>query len=197
VNRSHVTRYADALRRTLGWRNLTALGRATRHCRRLREVTPQRLVCSLMEALGSLRVQTVADILRLFNAQTGLNTMNVLRPAVGGKLSHFKDVVVQDGSSFAVHDELRRTFGGRFTTLRPAAVEWDRPGGRTLPLRMILIWHRHKQEYTILVTNVPRRVLTAHQVAEVYRLRRQIELLFKEWKSYANLHEFSSAPIRH
>jgi len=153
LNRSHVTRYEDALRRTLGWRNLTALGRTTRHCRRLRDVTPQRLVCSLMEALGSLRVQTVADILRLFNAQTGLNTqykalynrlaqpefprfmrqvfrdilknlsVNVLRPAVGGKLTHFKDVVVQDGSSFAVHDELRRTFGGRFTTTRPAAVE--------------------------------------------------------------------------
>jgi hypothetical protein len=72
-------------------------------------------------------------------------------------------------------------------------VEWDRPGGRTQRLRMVLIWLRHKQEYTVLVTNVPRRVLTARQVAEVYRLRWQIELLFKEWKSYANLHDFTSA----
>jgi hypothetical protein len=32
------------------------------------------LVCSLVEALGGLRVETVADILRTFNAQTGLNT---------------------------------------------------------------------------------------------------------------------------
>ena len=331
LNRSHVTRYGDALRATLGWRNLTARGRTTRHCRRLRDVTPQRLVCSLVEALGALRVETVADILRLFDAQTGLNTqykafynplaqpefprfmravfrdilknlsVNVLRPAAGGQLAHFEDLVVQDGSSFAVHDALRRTFGGRFTTIRPAAVEihtfvsvfrdqvieaevapdkdperkflpppqsltrkllladrgyqsldyweevdaaggfflmrgkgdlnpwlrgvrspggrlsryegrclqdvlrdlprrrleldveWDRPGGKTLRLRMILIWHRHKQEYTILVTNVPRRIFTARQVAEVYRLRWQIELLFKEWKSYANLHDFSSA----
>ena len=39
---------------------------------------------------------------------------------------------------------------------------------------MVLIWLRHKQEYTVLVTNVSRRVLTARQVAEVYRLRWQI-----------------------
>ena len=74
LNRGHVSRYAEALRRTLGWKNLTARGRETRHCRRLRDVTTQRLVCSLVEALGALRVETVADILRTFNAQTGLNT---------------------------------------------------------------------------------------------------------------------------
>jgi hypothetical protein len=288
-------------------------------------------VCALVEALGALRVETVADILRTFNAQTGLTTqykafynrlaqpefpsfmrrvfrdilkhlsVQVLRPAAGGKLAHFDDLVVQDGSSFAVHDALRRTFGGRFTGVSPAAVEihgfmsvfhdqvievevapdkdperqflpspqsltakllladrgyqsldyweavdaaggfflmrgkgdlnpwlrvvrgpggrlsqfegrrlqdilrylprrrleldveWDRPSDRTLRLRMILIWLRHKQEYTVLVTNVPRRILTARQVAEVYRLRWQIELVFKEWKSYANLHAFTSA----
>jgi hypothetical protein len=43
------------------------------------------------------------------------------------------------------------------------------------------------------VTNVPRRVLPARQLIAVYRLRWQVELLFKEWKSYANLHKFSSA----
>ena len=153
MNRVYVSKYAAALRATLGWRNLTARGRETRHCRRLRDVTPQRLVCALVEALGGLRVETVADILRTFNAQTGLNTQykafynrlaqpefprfmrqvfrdilqnlsaNVLRPAAGGQLAYFDDLVVQDGSSFAVHDALARTFGGRFTTLCPAAVE--------------------------------------------------------------------------
>ena len=331
MNRSHLTKYSAALRATLGWENLTSRGRETRHCRRLRDVTPQRLVCALVEALGALRVETVADILRTFNAQSGLNTQykafynrlaqpefprfmrqvyrdvlrnlsaQVLRPAAGGKLAHFADLVVQDGSSFAMHDALARTYGGRFTSVSPAAVEihtflsvfhdqvieaevapdkdperkflppprsltgkllladrgyqsldyweeveaaggfflmrgkgnlnpwlrvvrgpggrlapfegrclqdvlryfprrrleldveWDRPGGKTLRLRMILIWLRHKQEYAVLVTNVPRRVLTARQIAEVYRLRWQIELVFKEWKSYANLHAFTSA----
>jgi IS4 transposase len=36
-------------------------------------------------------------------------------------------------------------------------------------------------------------VPTARQVAAVYRLRWQIELMFKEWKYYANLHYFTSA----
>lgn len=331
MNRPYVSRFAAALRATLGFRNLVARGRESRHCRRLRDVTPQRLVCALVEALGALRVETIADILRTFNAQTGLRTQykafynrlaqaefprfmrqvyrdilrnlsaNVLRPAAGGKLAHFRDVVVQDGSSFAVHDALARRFGGRFTAIRPAAVEvhtflsvfhdqavdvavaadkeaerqflppaktlsgkllladrgyqsldywdevqaaggfflmrgksdlnprvcavrgpggrlerfegrrlqdvlrylprrrlelnvaWDRPAGRTLRLRALLIWKRHEQEYTVLVTNVPRSILTARQVAEVYRLRWQIELVFKEWKSYANLHAFTSA----
>ena len=331
MNRSHATRFAAALRATLGHTSVTARGRESRHCRRLRDVTPQRLVCALVEALGAARVETIADILRTFNAQTGLRTQykafynrlaqpafprfmqqiyrdilrnlsaNILRPAADGKLAHFQDVVVQDGSSFAVHDALAQTFGGRFTTIRPAAVElhaflsvfhdqvidvtvapdkeaerqflppahtltgkllladrgyqslaywaavqaaggfflmrgttdlnprirtvrgprgalprfagrrlqdvmrtlprrrldldieWDRPGGQTLRLRMVLIWVRPERAYTVLVTNVRRSVLTARQVTELYRLRWQIELVFKEWKSYANLHAFTSA----
>ena len=331
MNRSHASRFAEALRATLGQKSVTARGRESRHCRRLRDVTPQRLVCALVDALGTGRVETSADILRTFNAQTGLRTqdkafynrlaqpafprcrqqiyreilrnlsVNILRPAVDGKLAHFQDVVVQDGSSFAVHDALAHTFSGRFTTIRPAAVElhtflsvfhdqvidvavapdkeaerqflpradtltgkllladrgdqrldywaavqraggfflmrgttdlnpqirtgrgpggalprvagrrlqdvlatlprrqldldveWDRPGGQTLRLRMVLIWVRPARTYTVLVTNVRRSVLTARQVAELYRLRWQIELVFKEWKSYANLHAFTSA----
>ena len=73
MNRTHLTRYSNALKETLGWKNLTARGRQSGHCRRLREVTPQRLVCALVESLGAHRVETVADILRTFNAQTGLN----------------------------------------------------------------------------------------------------------------------------
>ena len=71
-------------------------------------------------------------------------------------------------------------------------VEWDRPGGQTLRLRLVLIWRRSERAYTVLVTNVSRRLLTARHVAELYRLRWQIELVFKEWKSYANLHAFTS-----
>ncbi|MGH9786872.1 MAG: hypothetical protein ACRD88_22100 [Terriglobia bacterium] len=137
----------------MGYGNLVSLSRHTGHCRRLRDVTPQRLVCALVESLGALRVQTIADILRTFNAQNGLRTrykafynrlaqpefpvflrqvyleilrklsQNVLRAVARDKLGHFTDVVVQDGSSFAVHDALAKTFGGRFTKIRPAAVE--------------------------------------------------------------------------
>src|SRR2546426_7343061 len=74
LNRVYVSKYAAALRATLGWKNLTTRGRETRHCRRLRDVTPQRLVCALVEALGAWRVETVAEILSTFNAPAGLNT---------------------------------------------------------------------------------------------------------------------------
>ncbi|MGH2671261.1 MAG: IS4 family transposase, partial [bacterium] len=153
MNRPHLTRYAAALKSVLGFRHLVRRGRESGHCRRLRDVTPQRLVCALIEALGGHRVRTIADILRTFNAQTGLATQykafynrlaqpefprfvrqvyldllrrlsqNVLRAAAPEPLGPFADVVVQDGSSFAVHDALAGTFGGRFTKIRPAAVE--------------------------------------------------------------------------
>ena len=331
MNRPYFTRFAGALRTLLGARHLTARGRETKHCQRLRDVTPQRLVCALVEALGALRVETIADIQRTFNAVTGQKTrykafynqlakpgfpvfvrqvyfdllrhlsQQVVRPAAGSKLGRFRDVVIQDGSSFAVKDALEQVFGGRFTKIRPAAVElhscvsvfrdqelraevapdkdpergflphpkelkgkllltdrgyqdlgywaevheaggfflgrgksdlnpqvlqvrgprgayprfegqslqdvldglprrrldliveWKRPGGCALRLRLVLVWNGRTKEYLILVTNVPRSVLTSRQVAQIYRLRWQVELLFKEWKSYANLHEFSSA----
>lgn len=331
LNRPYVTRFAHALRTVFSHRNLVAVGRASGHCRRLRSVTPQRLVCALLESLGAYRVTTIADILRTFNAQNGLAvrykafhnrlaqaefavfmhqvydvilrelSQKVLRSALGQNLRRFTDIVVQDGSSFAVHDGLAGIFGGRFTKNRPAAVElhaflsvlqdevvdvqlapdkqgerdflpspealrgkllladrgypcleyfeqviaaggsflmriktdinprvlrvrgskgglhrhegyrlrdvlrwlprqrldldvrWDRPEGRRLKLRLVLIWVPSKKQYTMLVTNVSRSILSARQAAEVYRLRWQIELMFKEWKSHCNLHEFDSA----
>lgn len=331
LNRAYLTRYATALRTVLSRRNLETRGRQTGFCQRLRDITPQRLVCALVESLGALRVGSIADILRTFNAQTGLATrykpfhnrlaqpefprfvrqvfidilremsQNVLKASRPNQLGRFKDVVVQDGSSFAVHDALAATFGGRFTKVHPAAVElrtfmsvfqdqvlnaqlapdkdaergflpepreltgkllladrgyrsleyfeqlidagaffvmraksdfnpkvvsvrgpggpmprfegyhlqdivrwlprrrldlhvaWERPGGRALRLRMVLIWVAPKKKFTVLVTNVARSVLTAKHVGEVYRLRWQVELLFKEWKSFSNLHEFASA----
>ena len=331
MNQMHATRFADALRATLGWDTLTALARRTGFCQRLRDITPQPLVCALVEALGAHPVRSVADILRGFNSLSGLSTRykpfhnrlakrqfpvflrevfllvvvrlsrNVLRLSLRNKLKSFDDVLIQDGTSFAVHDALKETFGGRFTKIRPAAVElhtlmslrhdqvcqvalapdkqgerdflpapeelrgkllladrgyqdlhyweqvqaaggyflmrakcdlnprivrvcgssralrrrvegrrlqdvlkqlprrrldldveWDRPRGGRLRLRMVLVW-TPREEFTILVTNVPRTVLTAKEVAQLYRLRWQIELVFKEWKSHANLHEFASA----
>ena len=44
-------------------------------------------------------------------------------------LSDFKRIVLQDGSSFAVHDSLKEHFKGRLTKISPAAIEvhvsWD------------------------------------------------------------------------
>ena len=57
-----------------------------------------------------------------------------------------------------------------------------------------LVTHRHPREGKprYLVTNLDRAQFSAEQVADAYRLRWQIELLFKEWKSYANLRAFAT-----
>ena len=44
-----------------------------------------------------------------------------------------------------------------------------------------------------LVTNLDRERFTPQHVSDGYRLRWQIELLFKEWKSYANLRAFDTS----
>ena len=44
-----------------------------------------------------------------------------------------------------------------------------------------------------LLTNLDPQVFTPQHVSDGYRLRWQVELLFKEWKSYANLRAFDTA----
>jgi len=44
-----------------------------------------------------------------------------------------------------------------------------------------------------LYTNLSRESFTPEQISDAYRLRWQVELLFKEWKSHANLRAFDTA----
>ena len=62
-------------------------------------------------------------------------------------------------------------------------------------LRGRLIVHPNPTKDTprYLVTNLSREEFSVEQVSDAYRLRWQIELLFKEWKSYANLHAFDTS----
>ena len=71
-------------------------------------------------------------------------------------------------------------------------VVWGK-GDKAFSARLIASWNRSKREYRFLVTNLPRSRYSAQAVDQAYRLRWQIELLFKEWKSYANLHAFNTA----
>src|SRR5258707_14692854 len=50
-------------------------------------------------------------------------TLKVLGFAKGRAFAEFRHIVIQDGSSFAIHDALREVFPGRFKTVKPAAVE--------------------------------------------------------------------------
>ena len=44
-----------------------------------------------------------------------------------------------------------------------------------------------------LITNLDAEGFSAEHISDAYRLRWQVELLFKEWKSYANLRAFDTA----
>ena len=120
---------------------------------RLRTVTPHRLFLAVVSALASGHVASLADLLRAFNYHNGVHVaykafynrlarvgftlfmrgmcarlierlrLQTLTPAGHTAVARFTDIVIHDGSSFAVKPTLRGTFPGRFTTLGPAAVE--------------------------------------------------------------------------
>ena len=66
---------------------------------------------------------------------------------------------------------------------RRSAYDTARKKGRT-PTQAYLHW----LQYGWYITNVPRTVWAADVVATVYRIRWQIELLFKQWKSLLHIH---------
>jgi hypothetical protein len=316
-----------ALARALSVEEVNQLGRDTGQSQRLRTVTPHRLFLSTIAALAAGKVESLADLLREFNHQNDVTVaykafynrlarpgfarfmrqmfirlveqlrLRMLEPDGEAAVARFDDIVIQDGSSFALKKDLSKVFSGRFTTKEPAAVEvhatysgfsdevltvaiaadseaerqflpapstlrrrllladrgypstgyfnevrahggsfivrlsrshdpfvknaWldgrRRPLGK--PVRLSRFVERHlgcrmdldveydrtglcfrvvvlpgrEKSMTRLCTNLPRSQFSLSLVARLYRFRWQIELLFKEWKSYANLHKFDTA----
>jgi len=132
---------------------LNACGKDAKFCRRERIITPFRLGLALTATCASQRVETLADFHRGFNALLGTAitykafynqvakphfadftrtmterligemTLKVLGFQKGQAFAEFHHIVIQDGSSFAIHDSLREVFPGRFKAVKPAAVE--------------------------------------------------------------------------
>src|SRR2546426_9273407 len=311
---------------------LNACGTEAKFCRRQRIITPLRLGLALTATCASQRVETVADFHRGFKALWGTTitykafynqvakprfadfartmaerligdmTLKVLGFAKGRVFAEFRHIVIQDGSSFAIHDGLREVFPGRFKVVKPAAVELhptmallcDAPtpvvltpdttneqaflpepaslrdrvlladrgyldlhylrrvqeeggfflirakagmnpqvleafredgkrlrslrnkslqtihaklpkrqrvelvvqwqvDGAPLCLRLMLSWNRRTKSFCYLLTNLAPRRYPLDTICRAYKWRWQVELLFKEWKSYANLHAFDTA----
>ena len=327
MSTSHLTRMRTALARALSIDDVNQLGRETGQSERLRTITPHRLFLSTIAALAGGKVESLADLLREFNFQNDVTvaykafynrlarpgfarfmremferlveqlSVRMLAPEGHAAVSRFEDIVIQDGSSFALKSSLQEAFPGRFTTKEPAAVEVHAtysgftdevssvaiapdteaerqflPEPSTLKGRLLLAdrgypstgyfdavrqhggsfivrlsrshdplvraaWLDGKRvtlrkptrlsrfveqhiscrmdldvEYertalcfrvvvlpgrensmTRLCTNLPRSSFSLGLVSRLYRFRWQIELLFKEWKSYANLHKFDTA----
>jgi hypothetical protein len=132
---------------------LNACGTDAKFCRRLRTITPLRLGLALTATWASQRVETLADVHRGFHALLdttitskafynplakvrfatvmgtmasrliGAITLQVLGVAQGRALAEVRQIVLQDGSSFARHDAWRAGLPGRFKVVKPAAVE--------------------------------------------------------------------------
>jgi len=131
---------------------LNACGKDVKFCRRQRIITPLRLGLALTATCASQRVATSADLHGGFHALFGTTMtskafshqvakphfadfartmteqlisemrLTVLGFAKGHALAAFRPIVMQDGSSFAIHDSLREVFPGRFKAVKPAAV---------------------------------------------------------------------------
>jgi Transposase DDE domain len=311
---------------------LNACGTEAKFCRRQRIITPFRLGLALTATCASQPVETLADFHRGFNALWGTTitykafynqvaksrfadfartmtsrligdmTLKVLGFAKGRAFAEFRHIVLQDGSSCAIHDGLREVFPGRFKVVKPAAVELhttmdllcDTPTTVVLPpdttseqaflpepaslrasllladrgyldlhylrrlqdaggffiirakagmnpqvveafredgkrlrslrnkplkaihaklpkrqrvelvvewqveehplrLRLLISWNRQTKEFCYLLTNLPAQRYPLDMSYRAYKWRWQVELLFKEWKSYANLHAFDTA----
>ena len=71
-------------------------------------------------------------------------------------------------------------------------VSWPLDDG-ILEVRLIVSKAPQGNNLFYLATNLPRDIFTVSDVVDAYRLRWQIELMFKEWKSYANLHTFDTS----
>jgi len=143
----------SALASALSAEEVNQVGLQTGQSKRLRKVTPVRLFMAIIAALGGARVESLADLLREFNHQNkttvaykafynrlahqgfaefmrqmlcrllGALALRILEAEAGSALTVFEDIVIHDGSSFALKDALRRAFPGRFTAFDPAAVE--------------------------------------------------------------------------
>ena len=68
MKHNEISTVSRQLKRTLCERTLNDLGRATRFCRRERQITPFRLAVSLIESFAGHSATCIADMQRAFNA---------------------------------------------------------------------------------------------------------------------------------
>jgi hypothetical protein len=67
--------------------------------------------------------------------------------------------------------------------------------GELFTCRLVVSWNPQTKTYQYLLTNLAREQFSIDHVIDGYTLRWQIELLFKEWKSYANLRAFDTEKV--
>ena len=73
LSTTELTKLSHTLGRALAAADVNQLGRDTGQATRLRTVTPHRLFLAMVSTLGSGRVDSLADLLRAFNHQNGVD----------------------------------------------------------------------------------------------------------------------------
>ena len=153
MDRQQLTIMANKFQSAFDASRLDARGNDLEFCQRHRLITPCRFGLSVIASMATQQVHSIADMHRDFNAlwdlevtykafykqvakpscaeflRTSLGdlmgklTLKVLGFQKGQALSEFNRILLQDGSSFALHDALAQVFPGRFNAVKPAAVE--------------------------------------------------------------------------
>ncbi|WP_158527416.1 transposase [Pelagibaculum spongiae] len=59
-------------------------------------------------------------------------------------------------------------------------------------IRLVIRWNKKRKRFESLATNLPQATFSTEDVQQGYKLRWQIELLFKEWKILTNLKKFNT-----
>lgn len=145
--------FEAVLRRVIGTSRLDEIAKETGFCRRRRLLDGAHTLWVFVVGLaGGTGPRTIAAFVRLFTAVSGKRiaykafhdrvsqpafprfmqrvleeaipqlSPPILRPT-DKIFGRFEDILAHDGSSFALPDALQRDYPGRFTTLKPAAVE--------------------------------------------------------------------------
>lgn len=331
MDRQQVITMANKFQSVLDADVFNERGQQLGFAKRKRLITPFRLGLSVIASLATQHVQTIADLHRQFNELWQLETdykafhkqldkatapeffldslcdimsqltMKVLGFEAGAAFSEFNRLLLQDGTSFALHKALSHVFPGRFNAVSPAAVELhcsldllqdapitialspdtdsehgyrpepeslrhdllladrgyldltylrdiERHGGffivrsksnlnprvidahredgkrlnscqgrefqaiiskfpkqqrtdlevewliegEAFRVRQIVSWNPEEKCFNYLLTNLPKDRYPISIICLGYKLRWQVELLFKEWKSYTNLHKFDT-----
>ena len=73
-------------------------------------------------------------------------------------------------------------------------VQWQ-VDGHPLCLRLVISWNPRTKSFCYFLTNLPAKRYPLEVICQAYKWRWQVEFLFKEWKSYANLHAFDTTKV--
>src|SRR5207244_12037644 len=157
MDRQQSTSMANKFQAVLDADVLNARGKQLGFAKRERLITPFRLGLSVVASMATQQVQTLADLHRQFNELWELEsdykafykqllkstspeffrtslchimsqlTMKVLGFEAGQAFTEFNRLILQDGSSFALHKALAELFPGRFNTVSRSPVNFHCP----------------------------------------------------------------------